>query len=180
MPQDIIINKYIDVFRECLTEELSLVEERSMSAVHEVLNNWTTRTLLYSFGDSEAMSKVVATIFTASEVRDFVYGLTMRFIIKISGNEDISFKKLIDIVTSWCLTDESINAYAKSVGGAVSHDQYLKDLVLIPQEIPAPQRDLLLGISVNMPSMLDANRFLIVPIMMSIGGLVDAPTPPKG
>lgn len=180
MRQDIIITKYIDIFRECLTEELTLVEERSASAVYEILNVWTTRTLLYSFGDPTAMSKIVESIFTANEIRDFVYGLTMRFIVKISGNEDISFNKLISIVTSWCLTDESVNAFARATGSSVSQEQFLKELVLIPQEVPPYQRDMLLGISENIPALIDANRFLIVPIMMSIGGLVDAPTPSKG
>ena len=179
MQDEIIINKYIRIFQECLNEELTLVEEQHKPAVIEMCSEWTTRTLLYSFGDPRELSNMISKIFTAAELREFVYGLSMRFIVKISGNEDISLNKLINIVTAWCLTSEAVETANEVRGTKWSVEDYVREMVLIPADVPMSVRETLLGVSTNIPLTLDANRFLIVPIMLHIGGLVDAPIAEK-
>lgn len=174
MPE-IIINKYSQIFRECLNEELSITEGKAIPTITEITTKWTTQTLLFAFGDVSELAKITETIFTNSDVRDFVYGLTMRFIVKISGNEDISFPQLVDIVTSWIVNYDSVYRASESLGRDIKPEQVISELSLIPREIPEITRNILLGINSNIALVLEINRFLIVPIMFNIGGLVQVP-----
>lgn len=178
MPE-IIIDKYCKIFRDCLEEELAVTEEKAMPVVTEITSGWTTRTLLFAFGDPAELAKITETIFTNSDVRDFVYGLTMRFIVKISGNEDISFPQLVSIVTSWAIDDDTVVRATNTVGRDVKPSELIDNECLIPKEIPESTRKILLGVNSNIPLILDVNRFLIVPIMLNIGGLVSVPAPTK-
>lgn len=174
---DIIIDKYCEIFRDCLEEELAITEAKAIPVITEITSAWTTRTLMFAFGDAAELSKIVESVFTHSDVRNFVYGLTMRFIIRISGNEDISFEKLVDILTSWCLSSDSLARAAKHSDVRLEPEAIISELSLIPKEIPTLTRNVLLGTNMNIGVTLEFNRFLIVPMMLNIGGLVSIPAP---
>lgn len=145
-----ILDEYKRIFIECAAAEMHRADDTEVKFIESYINRVSAGIKLHTFFAPAALSSHVLDIFEHNAVRDYVLCLTDRYLIAIAGNENISFTKLVLMVS--CLGESNVGDNQNNS--------------LLPEIIPQAVRSAISPEPEFVKATLIANKFLIIPIML--------------
>ena len=147
------INDYADAFTTSVQAEKYKYSdsEKDLRQINQVITDWIFGFDFFHYNDPKSVAGIVNDIFNNDIIRNFVLGTTSRFLMNLTEDETIELIKIVSRSITGCSTKE-------------------ENECILPKEIPATTRNLLVGDYTSLGDTLNSNKFLLVPILSKVFG----------